>query len=411
MINIAVLLLLFTSTTASPNSPTTGLPSIVNAIPHHPPMAHHPPLVHPVKATPLPLLPNTTTSTTPSPLSELPISSESILPTATATTPAPVPTTTTPSPLSELPISSASALATATSPAPLSKCDYAAGFGELEGTCVRLCRANSCGCSNDQNLILNCVANGICSVSPTTNAIQCKCNTGYDGLTCKTCTKGSVGYPECLPFKKCPSDCLNGGECDGNTGRCNCPSSTNGGATCSTCASGYTVVIDATSSNTFQHCAISPTSSIWGFLWFLILFIVGCGLFAALAALAYKRHDKNGYGRRKRQKYHGIPTEDLDEARFSFQDDGIDLGIPGLRSNSNSMDDVLLVIPSSDESDIDLGDMHSDRNTPTNDFDRDNEENEKGNDAADEDDFKIEMGEDGLELELSDDDDTGFAGW
>ena len=303
----------------------------------------------------------------------------------------------------------------------LIKCNHSAGFGLLEGICVRLCRANSCGCSNEDTSTplthtLSCIANGECSVSSTTNLVQCHCNKGYDGGSqCRKCAKGFAGYPECILFTTCLAPCLNGGACDGGRGACMCPSSTNGGPSCATCASGY--------QSTGERCIVSVPSSIWGGLWFLVLLVLGCGLFAALVAVLYKRQKDRTMMGRHRTKYHGIPTDDLDESRFSFQEDGIDL-IDGIGSATNSIDDVLIDphaygSSSDDGSDFHLSDNDHNNNSSNsnnnnnsnsnNNNNNNNKELDKGNDA-DVDDFRMDA-EDGFEVELSDDEETGFAGW
>jgi hypothetical protein len=147
------------------------------------------------------------------------------------------------------------------------------------------------------------------------------------------------------------------------------------------------------------------------------LLVLAVGLLAALCAILFQRQKdrSSSYGRKiKRSQYHGIPTNDLDEDAFSFQDEGINLidgnrivggrsdgkaggGLGLKRSESlSSVGDVLIdtQFGGSSESDIDLSE----------------DDMERGN-IADMDDFRVYKADVEFDLELSDDDETGFAGW
>ena len=192
----------------------------------------------------------------------------------------------------------------------------------------------------------------------------------------------------------------------------------------------------------------------------LVIVVVGTGLFAALVAMLWSRQKAKSQERFRRSKYHGIPTDDLDEDRFSFQDDGINLiggdgggsgggrgidfrrisgggrggGIDGGMgdgigggiggggkyrtgnrgrlgtSSPHSSDDVLIDLGDDSGSDFVLSDFGDEE---------DEEDVENGNIADvddmnpyhERDDFRVDgKSGDEFDVELSDDD-TGFAGW
>jgi hypothetical protein len=149
----------------------------------------------------------------------------------------------------------------------------------------------------------------------------------------------------------------------------------------------------------------------------LFLLVLGTALFVALLAVLYSRQKEKARDRFK-SKYRGIPTDDLDADRFSFDpEEGIDLSwrSGGRRerrkepyrddhySTENSMDDVL----------IDLGNDSSESDFV---MSQEEEEEEEENDADIDDvpykreDFSIDNADDEFDIELSDED-TGFAGF
>lgn len=147
----------------------------------------------------------------------------------------------------------------------------------------------------------------------------------------------------------------------------------------------------------------------------LILVILAVGLFVALCALLWSRQKQRSRERFQRSKYHGIPTDDLDEDRFSFQEDGIHLidgGTIGskyhdnISASQNSNEDVLIDLGSDSGSDFVLSDHdEEDALSGGNTADIDEVHYNKRND------FRIDNVDDEFDIELSEDDTTGFAGF
>ena len=157
----------------------------------------------------------------------------------------------------------------------------------------------------------------------------------------------------------------------------------------------------------------------WSALWFLLLLVLVVGLLAALCAILFQRQRARSgpYAQRmKRTQYHGIPTEDLDnEQRFSFQDEGINL-IDGRRIDEHDVSERsggggrTRRSPSLSSSDDVLIDTQFGGSSSESDINLSNDDVEHGN-IADVDDFRVDKADVEFDFELSDDDETGFAGW
>eukprot|EP00300_Choanocystis_sp_HF-7_P003035 c12290_g1_i1.p1 GENE.c12290_g1_i1~~c12290_g1_i1.p1 ORF type:complete len:1644 (+),score=320.13 c12290_g1_i1:22-4932(+) len=89
---------------------------------------------------------------------------------------------------------------------------------------------------------LMCHSHGTCQpflhnpkdVTRVEGVVQCTCDEGYGSRLCDTCADGFAGYPNCVAAKTCAKPCLNGGHCDGVTGRCVCPTYATG-SRCENC--------------------------------------------------------------------------------------------------------------------------------------------------------------------------------
>ncbi len=270
-------------------------------------------------------------------------------------------------------------------------CDFAGGFGLVDGACARLCRSNSCGCSNEVagtplTHILSCAPSGQCSVDNATNKIVCACRGGWAGDTCNRCAVGFTGYPACAAQKECAAGpCQHGGRCDGATGTCTCPASATGPA-CATCASGF----QPAGSGGALRCV--PVNAGSGAVLFWCLAVLAGGVLIALVGVLYRRRvlARGGGGRagrgggggafggggrgfgnlgrggtRRHGGYLGIPTDDLDawdDDDYADDDEEYNVSLPAISySRSPVMDDgedVLIDLPhDDDEEDLDdLGD-------------------------------------------------------
>lgn len=115
------------------------------------------------------------------------------------------------------------------------------GLECLSGLCVRLGSPDAYLADVGKDLVqqpetlacpMDCSSRGECN----NQTGKCQCDEGFAAPGCDECDKGYEGYPNCYRVFACPFNCSGHGNCNAQTGACLCLSCY-GGAACDSCSS------------------------------------------------------------------------------------------------------------------------------------------------------------------------------